>query len=109
MSVSPLQFQRPEHLTQLNSLPPLSLYVHIPWCLRKCPYCDFNSHALPQGSEAEKLALETRYIDSLITDVELALPSIWGRRIGSIFFGGGTPSLLSQPRWTDCFWLYMHD
>lgn len=107
MSVSPLQFQRPEHLTQLNSLPPLSLYVHIPWCLRKCPYCDFNSHALPQGSEAEKLALETRYIDSLITDVELALPSIWGRRINSIFFGGGTPSLLS-PAALDRLLLALH-
>lgn len=70
-------------------LPPLALYVHIPWCIRKCPYCDFNSHAqrggLPEGE----------YVDALISDVEFALPLIWGRRISSVFFGGGTPSLFS--------------
>jgi oxygen-independent coproporphyrinogen-3 oxidase len=69
------------------ALPPLSLYIHIPWCLRKCPYCDFNSH------EARGEVPEAAYVDALITDLELALPSIWGRRITSIFIGGGTPSL----------------
>ena len=74
---------------RLAALPPLSLYVHYPWCVRKCPYCDFNSHA------AEGEMPEQRYIDALIRDLELSLPLIWGRRIHSIFFGGGTPSLMS--------------
>jgi oxygen-independent coproporphyrinogen-3 oxidase len=69
--------------------PPLSLYVHIPWCVRKCPYCDFNSHPL-RGELPE-----ADYAAALIADLEAALPLVWGRRIGSIFFGGGTPSLLS--------------
>ena len=73
----------------LKTLPPLSLYVHIPWCVRKCPYCDFNSH------EARSGAPEQDYVRSLIADLELALPQIWGRRVYSIFFGGGTPSLFS--------------
>lgn len=73
----------------LSILPPLSLYIHIPWCVRKCPYCDFNSH------EAKGAIPEQRYIDSLISDLEYALPKIWGRRVYSVFFGGGTPSLLS--------------
>ncbi|GAB2469238.1 radical SAM family heme chaperone HemW [Comamonas humi] len=77
---------------QLGSLPPLSLYVHLPWCLRKCPYCDFNSHEWRgQGGEVP----EQRYVDALIADVEQALPLIWGRSIHSIFIGGGTPSLFS--------------
>jgi len=71
------------------ALPPLALYVHIPWCLRKCPYCDFNSH------EARGDAPEARYVDALVADLELALPSIWGRKIVSVFIGGGTPSLFS--------------
>ncbi len=71
------------------ALPPLALYVHIPWCLKKCPYCDFNSH------EARGEAPEAAYVDTLIADLELALPSIWGRRIASVFIGGGTPSLFS--------------
>ena len=75
----------------LASLPPLSLYVHFPWCVKKCPYCDFNSHAV-DGTVAIP---EARYIDALIRDLELSLPLIWGRRIHTIFFGGGTPSLLS--------------
>ncbi len=75
----------------LTSLPPLSLYVHFPWCVRKCPYCDFNSH-VTNGTEPIP---EARYIDALIRDLELSLPLIWGRRIHTIFFGGGTPSLLS--------------
>jgi oxygen-independent coproporphyrinogen-3 oxidase len=69
--------------------PPLSLYVHLPWCLRKCPYCDFNSH------EARGDVPENAYVDALIADLEFALPSIWGRRLGSVFMGGGTPSLFS--------------
>jgi oxygen-independent coproporphyrinogen-3 oxidase len=71
-----------------NALP-LSLYVHIPWCVQKCPYCDFNSH------EARAGIPEKEYVAALIADLESALPLIWGRRVGSIFFGGGTPSLLS--------------
>ena len=73
----------------LKTLPPLSLYVHIPWCVRKCPYCDFNSH------EARSGAPEQDYVRSLIADLELALPQIWGRRVYTVFFGGGTPSLFS--------------
>lgn len=73
----------------LKALPPLSLYVHIPWCVRKCPYCDFNSHAA-RGDLPEQ-----EYVRALIADLELALPQIWGRRVYSIFFGGGTPSLFS--------------
>ena len=69
------------------ALPPLALYVHIPWCLKKCPYCDFNSH------ERRDDLPESQYVDALIRDLELSLPLIWGRRISSIFFGGGTPSL----------------
>ena len=73
----------------LTLLPPLSIYIHIPWCVRKCPYCDFNSH------EASGEAPERRYIDALISDLDHSLPKIWGRRVYSIFFGGGTPSLFS--------------
>jgi putative oxygen-independent coproporphyrinogen III oxidase len=73
----------------LTSLPPLSLYIHIPWCVRKCPYCDFNSH------EARAAIPENDYVDALILDLEQALPLIWGRKIHSIFFGGGTPSIFS--------------
>ena len=75
---------------QLGSLPPLSLYVHLPWCLRKCPYCDFNSHAAPEGALPERA-----YVDALIADLELSLPLIWGRPVHTLFFGGGTPSLFS--------------
>ena len=67
--------------------PPLSLYVHMPWCVRKCPYCDFNSHAAPESMPAEE------YIRALIADLEQDLPLAWGRPVGSIYFGGGTPSL----------------
>ena len=77
----------------LKALPPLSLYVHIPWCVKKCPYCDFNSHEVRGTSQGE--APEQEYVRSLIADLELALPQIWGRRVYSIFFGGGTPSLFS--------------
>jgi putative oxygen-independent coproporphyrinogen III oxidase len=73
----------------LSILPPLSIYIHIPWCIRKCPYCDFNSH------ESKTDIPEQQYIDCLISDLDYALPKIWGRRVYSIFFGGGTPSLFS--------------
>jgi len=81
------------------ALPPLALYVHIPWCLRKCPYCDFNSHAWrPAGGSGAGVPTEDAeegYVSALIADVEMALPSVWGRKVGSIFIGGGTPSLFS--------------
>jgi oxygen-independent coproporphyrinogen-3 oxidase len=72
-----------------KALPPLSLYIHIPWCVRKCPYCDFNSH------EARGTLSEKEYVVALIRDLEMALPQIWGRKVYTVFFGGGTPSLLS--------------
>ena len=107
--------------TLLAALPPLSLYIHIPWCIKKCPYCDFNSHEIraPQSTDPAVQALgldfaaasptikiavaggtlagldETRYIDALIADLDATLPKVWGRRIHTIFFGGGTPSLFS--------------
>jgi putative oxygen-independent coproporphyrinogen III oxidase len=71
------------------ALPPLSLYIHIPWCVRKCPYCDFNSH------EARGEIPEKAYVDALIADLDQSLPLIWGRRVYTVFFGGGTPSVLS--------------
>ncbi|PPE65484.1 radical SAM family heme chaperone HemW [Caldimonas caldifontis] len=81
---------------RLASLPPLSLYVHLPWCLRKCPYCDFNSHewAAQQGDSAPGLP-EAAYLDALRADLEAALPLVWGRKVHSVFIGGGTPSLFS--------------
>ncbi|QYY26499.1 radical SAM family heme chaperone HemW [Diaphorobacter sp. MNS-0] len=82
-------------LLQLSSLPPLSLYVHLPWCLRKCPYCDFNSHEARGGVGGEGGVPEARYIDALLADLEAALPLIWGRTVHSIFIGGGTPSLFA--------------
>jgi len=84
----PLRLHAPSAL-RFSSLPPLSVYIHVPWCVRKCPYCDFNSHAL-QGDVPE-----TQYLDALAADLEQALPSIWGRPVVSVFIGGGTPSLLS--------------
>jgi putative oxygen-independent coproporphyrinogen III oxidase len=83
------------------ALPPLALYVHMPWCVRKCPYCDFNSHEwrsrngdAPAATTPDALP-EDAYVAALITDVESALPSVWGRKISSVFIGGGTPSLFS--------------
>lgn len=73
----------------LTALPPLSLYVHFPWCVKKCPYCDFNSHEVQGGFPEED------YLAALRTDLEGALPLIWGRKIYTVFIGGGTPSLLS--------------
>ena len=75
--------------TRLAVLPPLSLYIHIPWCVKKCPYCDFNSH------EARADIPEQAYVEALTRDLESALPLIWGRKVHSVFFGGGTPSVFS--------------
>jgi len=91
-SLSPVQaaaaFLKPGAL-HLSALPPLSLYVHFPWCVRKCPYCDFNSHEAKGGFP------EAEYLAALRSDLEQALPLIWGRKIYTIFIGGGTPSLMS--------------
>ena len=82
-------YMRPGTL-QLAALPPLSLYVHLPWCLKKCPYCDFNSHEMDPAKLPEQA-----YLDALLADLDAALPLIWGRPVHSIFVGGGTPSLFS--------------
>ncbi len=71
-----------------DALPPLSLYIHIPWCVRKCPYCDFNSH------EVRGELPEDEYVAALLLDLETALPRVWGRQVLTVFIGGGTPSLL---------------
>ncbi|RTL41207.1 MAG: oxygen-independent coproporphyrinogen III oxidase-like protein [Rhodocyclaceae bacterium] len=76
--------------SRLTASPPLSLYVHFPWCVRKCPYCDFNSHAVKDEGIPEQA-----YIAALVADLESALPQIWGRRVHTIFIGGGTPSLIT--------------
>ncbi|GKS69273.1 oxygen-independent coproporphyrinogen-3 oxidase [Nitrosomonas sp. PY1] len=81
-------------IPKLLALPPLSLYIHIPWCLKKCPYCDFNSHAVHSVGDEQSL-LEESYVAALMRDLEMALSDVWGRRINSVFFGGGTPSLFS--------------
>ena len=85
---------------QLTALPPLSLYIHFPWCEKKCPYCDFNSHQIkPKLLDGSTIGTngfdEQRYINALITDLETELPRVWGRQVHSLFIGGGTPSLLS--------------
>ncbi len=79
---------------KLAALPPLSLYIHIPWCLKKCPYCDFNSHEVHKNGD-EQTEIEKNYVAALIRDLEMALADVWGRRLNSVFFGGGTPSLFS--------------
>ena len=79
----------PNKTPHFDAPPPLTLYVHIPWCVRKCPYCDFNSH------ESRDPIPEAAYLAALERDLEAALPQVWGRRVRSVFFGGGTPSLLS--------------
>ena len=81
----------------LTALPPLSLYIHIPWCVKKCPYCDFNSHKSPD------LLPENDYIDALIRDLEQEVPNIWGRNIKTVFIGGGTPSLFSAKAYDRLF------
>jgi putative oxygen-independent coproporphyrinogen III oxidase len=83
------RYLRPGTL-QLGAPPPLALYVHLPWCLKKCPYCDFNSHEWNQGEPPE-----ARYLDAVRADLDAALPLVWGRRIVSVFIGGGTPSRFS--------------
>jgi len=83
-----LQYLQPGALN-LAALPPLALYVHWPWCVRKCPYCDFNSH------ESKEPIPEQAYLDALRADLEQSLPLIWGRKIHTVFIGGGTPSLMS--------------
>ncbi|MDM7942322.1 MAG: radical SAM family heme chaperone HemW [Hydrogenophaga sp.] len=80
---------------QLQSLPPLSLYIHLPWCLKKCPYCDFNSHEWSATAAPGQALPEARYLDALRADLEATLPLIWGRTVHSVFIGGGTPSLFS--------------
>jgi oxygen-independent coproporphyrinogen-3 oxidase len=82
-------YMRPGTL-QLQTLPPLALYVHLPWCLKKCPYCDFNSHEM-RGADLPEQA----YLSALMADLEAALPLIWGRSVQTVFIGGGTPSLFS--------------
>ena len=77
-------------LSGLKNPPPLSLYIHIPWCVKKCPYCDFNSH------ESRLEMPEKRYVAALIKDLEQSVPRVYGRKIKSVFFGGGTPSLFSS-------------
>jgi oxygen-independent coproporphyrinogen-3 oxidase len=86
--MNPVVVERPG-VVKLAALPPLALYVHIPWCVRKCPYCDFNSH------ERTGSLPEAEYIQKLLLDLENLLPSVWGRRLTSVFIGGGTPSLFS--------------
>jgi putative oxygen-independent coproporphyrinogen III oxidase len=88
-AIQDIQHYMRDGTLQLSALPPLSLYVHLPWCLKKCPYCDFNSHEI-QGELPEQ-----RYLDALMADLEASLPLIWGRTVHSIFIGGGTPSLFS--------------
>lgn len=87
-SASPLPVAAPGRM-RLVALPPLTLYLHVPWCLRKCPYCDFNSH------EAKGEVPEARYVDAVVADLEASVPRVWGRRVQAIFIGGGTPSLFS--------------
>ncbi|MDI9334527.1 MAG: radical SAM family heme chaperone HemW [Cytophagales bacterium] len=95
-------------LLQLHSLPPLSLYIHLPWCIQKCPYCDFNSHAVQRmvgsvGHSQQGLQQSTqqRYIAALLADLDAALPLVWGRTVHSIFMGGGTPSLFAPEHIAD--------
>jgi coproporphyrinogen III oxidase-like Fe-S oxidoreductase len=85
----PQKRRRPQRQLEFRVSPPLALYVHVPWCVQKCPYCDFNSH------EADGAIPEAEYVAALIADLQSALPLIWGRPVTSVFFGGGTPSLLS--------------
>ena len=92
----------PQTALIFTALPPLSLYIHVPWCVRKCPYCDFNSHEVKggvkggtKGGGGGGAIPEQEYVAALIADFEQTLPRVWGRRISTVFFGGGTPSLLS--------------
>lgn len=87
-AASPVSVAAPGSV-RLAALPPLTLYLHVPWCLKKCPYCDFNSH------EAKGEVPEARYVDAVVADLEASIPRVWGRRVHAIFIGGGTPSLFS--------------
>ena len=87
-------------LSGLTNPPPLSLYIHIPWCVKKCPYCDFNSH---ESRHKNGELPEKQYVAALIQDLELATPQVWGRKIKSVFFGGGTPSLFSAESIAEIF------
>lgn len=87
------RYLRPGTLN-LGALPPLSVYVHLPWCLKKCPYCDFNSHEIGASRNSDTLP-EARYLDALRADLEASLPLVWGRTVHTVFIGGGTPSLFS--------------
>jgi oxygen-independent coproporphyrinogen-3 oxidase len=87
-----IRLQRPGQL-QLSALPPLSLYVHLPWCLKKCPYCDFNSHEWGRAKGQAGELPWGAYLEALCADLEASLPLIWGRTVHSVFIGGGTPSL----------------
>jgi putative oxygen-independent coproporphyrinogen III oxidase len=89
-----IQHYMREGTLRLPSLPTLSLYIHLPWCLKKCPYCDFNSHEVAGGAGLQQ-DVEQRYLQALVADLEMSLPLIWGRTVHSIFIGGGTPSLFS--------------
>ena len=90
--LDPVHAMRPG-LLQLTGLPPLSLYVHLPWCLKKCPYCDFNSHEWREPGEA--LPVQEAYVDALLADLQASLPLVWGRTVHTVFLGGGTPSLFA--------------
>ena len=90
--LDPVHAMRPG-LLQLPSLPPLSLYVHLPWCLKKCPYCDFNSHEWRQPGQA--LPVQQAYVDAILADLQASLPLVWGRTVHTVFLGGGTPSLFA--------------
>ena len=83
----------------MMALPPLALYIHVPWCVRKCPYCDFNSHGVGHGAALP----ESRYVEALLADLDHDLPAVQGREIVSIFIGGGTPSLLSPAAYQRLF------
>ncbi len=91
MNLDLVHLMRPGTL-QLSALPPLSVYVHLPWCLKKCPYCDFNSH---EWRGADQAQAEVAYLDALCADLDASLPLIWGRSVQTIFIGGGTPSLFA--------------
>jgi len=90
----PNWYHRPGTL-RLAAPPPLAVYVHLPWCLKKCPYCDFNSHEFTTVGAAPGALPEARYLDAVRADLERALPLVWGRSVHTIFIGGGTPSLFS--------------
>ncbi|ALS61188.1 radical SAM family heme chaperone HemW [Pandoraea norimbergensis] len=92
-TMSVQNFLRPGKIS-LPALPPMSLYVHFPWCVRKCPYCDFNSHEW-RGAGGAQAFPEQAYLDALRQDLEQSLPLVWGRPVHTVFIGGGTPSLLS--------------